>query len=923
MNPSPAPSRSRFSRPVSAHRKLPAASDLLRRLLIILILPAIVHAATPLRPERLRCEYLDNPIGLDEPLPRLSWLLHATGRGARQTAFQIIVASSIERLHADQGDLWDTGKVASSETVALIYRGRPLRSGQRVWWKVRVWDQDDRASAWSSDALWEMALLSADEWHGTWIGKNDDTGEQPLPLLRRSFILDGPIERARVYVTGLGYYELHLNGRRVGDHLLAPGYTRYDRRVLYSTYDVTDQLQQGENALGAMLGNGWFNVQTATAWDFDHAPWRASPRLRLELRVEFADGRRQIVTSDDRWKVTDGPITFSSIYGGETYDARREQPGWDTPAFDDSHWQPARILAAPRGRLVAQAMPPIKLDHVLAPIAVHEPCPGTYVFDFGRNLAGVAEIALQGPRGAEVSLKYGEQLASDGMVDRKAIGVYVWRKGKDQSFQTDTYVLKGGAPESWHARFVYHGFRYVEVTGAPEPLGLDALRARFLHTATTSVGWFASSNPVLDQIWQNTRSSYLNNLYGIFTDCPQREKNGWTGDAQLACEAGLLNFDTIPVYEKWLDDIADEQRPSGELPGIVPTPGWGYTRDCGPAYDSAFLLIPYYLYLYYGDSRSLRRHYEAHRRYLDYLTADKAKGGIVENGIGDWMPWKTTTPQALTSTSYYYVDALIVADTARLLGHTDDEARYRQLASDIRRAFNNRFFDPATGSYANGSQTALSCPLYQGLVDPAERPRVVANLLDAVERADVHIDTGILGSKYLLRALTDAGYAATACRIAAQETIPGWGYWAAQGGTTLWENWNGQGSQNHVMFGDVAAWFVQALAGIAPDPASPGFKRVRIRPNPVADLRFAKAHYDSVRGRIASGWAIENGTFRLDVALPANTEGIVTLPTDAAANVRESGSPLAEAAGLRLLETVDGRVTIRVEPGEYHFTITR
>lgn len=867
----------------------------------------------------LRCEHLPNPLGIDAAKPRLSWVIESTKRGARQTAYQILVASSEDKLARDEGDLWNSGRVEANATAHVRYAGKPLASGQPAWWKVRVWDEQNQPTAWSDVGTWEMGLLSKNDWHGKWIARNADTGPQPLPLLRREFELTGKVKRARTYVTGLGYFELSINGKKIGNHELDPGFTRYDRRVLYLTHDVTDALREGDNAVGMMLGNGWYNVQTAAAWDFDQAPWRASPRMLLELRLEMEDGSVRTIISDESWKTAAGPITFNSIYGGETYDARLEQPGWNEPGFDDAEWDAAELVDAPAGKLSAQAMRAIEVDRVLTPKSVTEPAPGVFVFDVGQNLAGVAELLIEGPAGTAISMKYGEHLDADGRVDQAIIGHHIWRFGENQTFQNDTYILKGGGPETWHDRFAYHGFQYVEVTGAPSKLTTDNLRIHFIHSAVPPIGEFACSNPLLNQIYEAARWSYLSNLHGIPTDCPHREKNGWTGDAHLACEFGLLNFDGVTVYEKWIQDLADEQKPDGSLPGIVPTSGWGYHWGNGPAWDSAFLLIPRTIYEYTGDSTLLDRHYVQHRRYVDYLTS-RAHDGIVDIGLGDWLPWKTETPVAVTSTGYYYINTLIVAETARRLGLDEDAERYTALADSIRAAFNREFFDSATASYANGSQTALSCALHQRLVAPDRKPAVLKNLEAAIAKNDNHVDVGILGAKYVMNALSDGGKTNVAYRMAAQETQPGWGWWFSQGATTLWESWKQEGSNNHIMFGDVAAWFTKNLAGIAPDPDSPGFDHFWLKPQPVGDLTWAKASYNSIHGRIVCEWKLNGDTLSIHAIVPPNTAATLWLPTSNAQRIQEGGQPLADAAGVELLGTELDAARLQLESGDYRFT---
>jgi alpha-L-rhamnosidase len=906
--------------PKSMTPPIPRITPLRLILSLSLLLTLTVPALASLSPDRLRCEYLDNPLGIDTAQPRLSWVLESTQRAEKQTAYQILAATSEALLKSDRGDLWDTGKVASDQTLHVVYAGKALASSQRCYWKVRVWDKDGKVSAYSRPAYWEMGLLAAQDWQGQWIGRTTDTNSLPAPMLRRAFTLEGKIKQARAYICGLGYYELHLNGTKIGDHLLDPGYTRYDKRALYVTYDVTDALRRGKNAVGVILGNGWYNVQTRAVWDFHKAPWRAAPKLLMQLRVEYTDGRIETIGTASRWTTSAGPITFNSIYGGETYDARAEKPGWDTPDYDDSDWAMAQVVSAPGGKLSAQMMPPIKADQVIKPVKLTEPKPGVFLFDMGQNFAGFAELSLRGPAGTKVVMKYGERLAKDGMLDRADIQQHIVRVDTNQQYQTDTYLLDGSSRITHHAsRFTYHGFQYVEVTGFPGKPTLDTLRGVFIHSAIPVAGEFECSNPLLNRIWDAGRWSYLSNLQGIPTDCPHREKNGWTGDAHLAAEQGLFNYGPAAVYAKWINDLGDEQRPTGELPGIVPTSGWGYKWGNGPAWDSAFLLIPFYLYEYCGDTKVLCDHYDGMKRYVDYLSS-KATNGIVDIGLNDWAPFKTATPADITSTAYYYRDAQIVALTAGLMGNDAEARKYTDLAAGIKQAFNGKFYHADTALYGNGSQTALSCALYQGLVEPANKARVLNNLVAAVDKANGHIDTGILGTKYLLNALLENGRADVAYRIVSQKDLPSWGWWLEQGATTLWENWNGAESRNHIMFGDISAWFYKALAGINPDPAMPAFKHFIIKPNIVGGLTSAQASYDSVRGRIASDWKAKDGHFDLTVTIPANTTATVYVPMANAAPIKEEGKPAADAAGVKFLRVEDGRSLFEVGSGTYHFT---
>jgi alpha-L-rhamnosidase len=886
--------------------------------LLALAMTLAAPASAVLKPQSLKVEYLTEPLGIDTPKPRLTWALASNTRGDRQTAYQVLVASSADRLRRNDGDLWDSGRVASDESLHVEYAGKPLASTQACFWKVRVWDQDGRPGGYVSGPTWEMGLLSPSDWRGRWIGRTADKEPQPAPLLRKEFEVNGRVKRARVYVCGLGYYDMRLNGRRVGDRLRDPGYTRFDRRALYATHDITRSLKQGRNAVGVSLGTGWYNVHTLAVWYFEKAPWRAAPKLLMELRVEYADGRTETVVSDTSWKTSTGEVVYDSIYGGETHDLRQAKRGWDTPGYDDSGWDAAKEVAPPGGVVSAQMTPPIRVKQEIKPVRILEPKPGVYVFDFGQNMAGHASLTATGSAGTEITLRYAEKIGKDGALDVSILDVHLIKTTPPQRFQTDKLVLAGRGKEAFEARFTYHGFQYVEVTGYPGRPTLDSLTAMASWSDVPETGDFTCSNVLLNRLQRATKWAYLSNLQSILTDCPHREKNGWTGDAHLAAEQALFNYLPAGVYNKWIQDLEDEMRPSGELPGIVPTSGWGYEWGNGPAWDSAFLLIPDYMHTYYGDSRILTRHYPAMKRYVDYLTT-KANDGIVSIGLGDWVPWKQQTPVEVTSTAYYYRDSLIVAKAAALLGKNDEARKYTDLAEGIKRAFNAKFFKPGEKSYASDSQTSLGTAIYQGLVPEGEKAAVLANLVRNIEKVNGHIDTGILGAKYVPNALLENGRADVAYRIFTQTDQPGWGWWLAQGATTLWESWGGEDSRNHIMFGDISSWFYKALAGIVPDPASPGFKRFTIKPHVLGDLTHASGTYESLRGRIASGWRLEDGRFSMKVTIPANTTATVFVPAASAEGVNECGRSARDAAGLRYLRMEDGYAVFEAGSGSYAF----
>ena len=703
---------------------------------------------------------------------------------------------------------------------------------------------------------------------------------RPAPLLRREFRLSAPPRAARVLLCGLGFHELRLNGEKVGDHVLDPIVTSYDRRVRYVVYDVTAHLREGANAIGVMLGNGWYNAHTSEVWHFDKAAWRDYPKLWLEMTIELVNGEHIILCSDKNWNDGDGPVRFDGLRNGETYDAREERPGWDLPGFEDA-WPPVRIVPGPGGILEEQTSPPCKVMETLDPVSVRTLRPGVAVYDLGVNIAGWAQLRVEAEPGREIVLRYGERLKENGEVDQDHIATFI----KSGECQTDRYIGKGGGVETWEPRFTYHGFQYVQVEGFAGEASPDMIRGRVVHTAFESAGAFACSGETVNRLQACTRRAFLGNFVGIPTDCPHREKNGWTGDAQLAAETGLLNFNTASSYRQWLQTLADTQRLSGQLAAIAPSAGWGYNWGSGPAWDAALVLMPGYIHLYTGDDGAIRDQYDAIRRYLDFC-ATMADGHILEFGLGDWC---SANPDhmpsaALTSTAYYHVFARETARYARILGHEEDIRAYEELACRIRSAFNARFHQ-GDGRYDNGGMTAQGCALYQGLVGEGDRDAAVRRLVEAVADSGYTSDFGILGAKYVPRALADHGHADLAFRLITQPKYPGWTNWLSQGATTLWESWDDANSRNHIMFGDISAWFFHYLAGIRPDPDQPGFRHVLIKPYFVKELDRVQAFHRSPYGPVKALWQRNADGIAFEVHLPAGVTGTVMLPGSPPATV--------------------------------------
>jgi len=900
-----------------------------------------------LRVDGLQCEYRVNPLGIDSLQPRLSWLLESAERGQRQTAYQVLVASSPALLSDEKADLWDSSKVASGQSVHIVYGGKPLRAGQRAHWKVRAWDRNDSPSAYSAPAWWEMGLLTPSDWHAAWITRRrpEPVSEQklfeddPAPLFRKEFQIGKQITRARVYVSGLGYYELRLNGQRVGDHVLDPGWTAYKKRVLYSTYDVTDQLTQGRNSLGVMLGNGWFNPLPLRLWgaiNLRDSLTVGEPRVILQLVADFADGTSQTIVTDESWKVANGPILRNSVYLGEVCEARKEQPGWDKPGFEDSSWQQAVRASEALGPLRAQDAPPIRVTRVLKPVKLTEPKPGVHLFDLGQNFAGWARLRVQGPAGTRVKLRYGELLYPDGTLNGMTSVCGQIKQGgpayrydgngaPKTAWQMEEYILKGTGEEVYTPQFTFHGFRYVEVTGFPGQPTLSSLEGQRLNSDVPTVGSFTCSNDRLNRIQQMVLWTELSNLFGVESDCPHREKFGYGGDIVAAGEMAMLNFGMSRFYAKAVQDLADAVRPNGGFTETAPFVGIsdeGLGDKSGPiGWGTAHPFLLWRLYQYYGDKRLLEENYGPAKRWIALLRS-KAQAGILDNGISDHESL-APKPRALTGTAFYYFNVKLLSRIARALGKEPEAAEADALADTIKAAFNNKFLQRGTGRYDAATQACQAFALYMDLVPPEEKDRALSVLVHDIEDTHAgHLTTGIFGTKFMLQALTDSGRADLAFTIATQSTFPGWGFMLESGATTLWEHWefsDNTYSHNHPMFGSVSEWFYRALAGINPAPDAIGFDKILIRPQPVGDLKWVKASYDSVRGKVISEWTRDGDRFNLRVRVPVGVAATVILPSKDGTPVTEGGKPVEAAVGVQRLTSDTRTAVLAFGAGNYEF----
>ncbi len=868
------------------------------------LVPAARAAEGPQAPVTLRCEYLHNPVGIDVRQPRFAWVLHHTERAQVQSAYQVLVASTPDLLAQNKGDAWDSGKTASDDSTQVVYNGKPLESDHSYWWKVRYWDTHGNASDYSHPASFDVGLLSADEWKGQWIGGSNQ--------LRQEFTLAEAPRRARAYICGLGYYELRINGKKIGMNYLDPGFTTWAKRVLYVTYDVTANLHSGANAVGVMLGQGWYKSRV----------------MLLQIDIELASGKHVTVTSGPMWKAKNGPIVSDSLYDGEVYDARLETHGWDMPGYKDEGWMPAESVKGPAGVLSAQMMPPIQDVDSMVPIALTNPRPGVYVYDMGQNFSGWVEMHVDGPRGAQVQLRFSELLYDNGMINRENL-----RGAKAR----DIYILRGDGEEHYHPRFTYHGFRYVEVTGYPGTPSLDSLRGHVVHTAVKTTGNFAASNPLLNQIHKIIRWSDLTNLHSVPTDCDQRdERQGWMGDAQVSSEGLMLNFDMAAFYSNFLRDMRDDLGADGTMTDTVPYLTRG-RRPGDPAWGTAFPLITWYLFQQTGDLRVLQENYDGLKKYVEYLRSRAPDNVLRFSYYGDWVATELT-PGAEVSDFYYYYDTVVLSKMAAAMGNSADAESYTQLAGQIKDAFNKEFFDPKTDNYTTGTQTANDLPLFLDMVPSDSRRQVANNLANNIlYEHDTHLTTGLAGLRYLMPALTQTGHVDLAYDLATQTTYPSWGYMLANGATTVWELWEkkvgpSMNSQNHHMMGSVDAWFYEALGGINVDPEHPGYRHIRIEPQVTRDLTSVSATVGSVRGNVTSSWSHDPGIITLHVDVPVNASASVSVPkademTDVTIHegghtVWEKGHFVDGTPGVMAGKLDGKRVVFEVGSGMYNFRVT-
>ncbi|HNS19008.1 MAG TPA: family 78 glycoside hydrolase catalytic domain [Sedimentisphaerales bacterium] len=1054
-----------------------------------------------IQPRDLRCEYRVDPLGIDVVEPRLSWTLQSGQRGQVQTAYRILVAGDPKQLAGETGDLWDSGKVASDQSIQVPYAGAPLTSGMACYWKVQVWDKNGKPSAWSRPACWTMGFVGRDSWKAQWIGfdasrnrdpsgrKLDLSGAQwiwlpgenarnaapvatryfrreftvpedrdlasavcavaadngftmflngqqvctggsfkeavtadlakhvrkganvvaieaqnvgdganpagvlamlvvrfktgkpetivtdgqwrssdiaaagwtdagfnaegwrnaealgaegigpwgkvtvgpaelflpPAQFLRKEFNVEKPVQRATVYASALGNYELHLNGRQVGDAYFAPGWTDYDVRVYYNTFDVTNQLKKGFNTLGGILADGWYSGHIGWGRLRDH--YGKDTRFSAQLTIEYTDGSSETILTDKTWTAATGPILEGDFLMGETYDARKEMPGWSTPDFDDAAWKPVDVTDKLAIAIESYPSVLVRKFQEIKPLSVTPTKDGACIYDMGTNFAGFVRLKVQGAEpGRKIVLRFAERLNPDGTI---------YTTNLRGARAVDTYLCRGDGKEVWQPRFTFHGFQYVEVTGYPGTPGLDAITGIELTSDTPVVGRFACSDAMTNTLYHNVCQTQRANFIEVPTDCPQRdERLGWMGDAQIYVRTATFNTDVSAFFTKWMVDVEDAQLENGGFSDVSPrkvangggTAAWG---DAG-------VICPWTIYTVYGDTRILARHYDAMQKWIDYCKGT-TKGTLLRpaEGYGDWLSIKADTPKDVLATAYFAHSTRLVAQTAAVLGKVDDARTYHQLFEQIRDAFNKAYVS-ADGRVKGDTQTVYVLALAFDLLPKEKRPMAAQHLVDNIRDRDWHLSTGFVGTKDLMATLNAIGRTDVAYHLFHNETFPSWGFSIQHGATSIWERWDGwtpeKGFQDpgmnsfaHYSFGAVCEWMFRTIGGIdtqlAPTEAGgPAYKHIVIRPQMGGRLSWAKTSYNSIRGKIATAWKVDGDTLKLDVTIPANTTATVYVPAVDAASIRERRKPVAQAEGVRLVDTKDGEVVLEVGSGVYHFT---
>lgn len=891
----------------------------------------------------LRCEYRINPIGIETNKPQLSWNISSQEEGTLQQAYQLLVSDNATLLKNNVGNVWSSGKISSSKSLQVAYQGKALEAAKTYYWKVKVWDNHQHESTWSNIQTWQMGLPQANDWKGAkWIAydelpdslknvlpndgaKDKVLGTNILPMFRKPFSIEKPIEKATIFISGLGHFELSLNGKKVGNHFLDAGWTKYDKQALYVGFDLTKEIKKGNNCLGVLLGNGFYYIPAVKGRYRKLKVQFGYPKLICRLQINYKDGSSDNIVSDNSWKTAPSPITFSSIYGGEDYNANLEQAGWNKPNFDDKAWKQS-IYVAGIPQLNSQMAEPLRVFDIFKPITKKALPSGDWVFDLGQNASGIIELKVKGHKGDTVRITPAELLKADGSANQSATG-------KGFYF---TYILKGNGEETWRPRFTYTGFRYVQVSGA-SPIGnseennkvtLLAINGLHIRNAAETIGSFSCSNELFNKTHTLIDWAIKSNMVSLFTDCPHREKLGWLEELHLVGASVRYLYDVPNLLKKSVVDMTNSQLNDGLIPEISPEYvkfdyGNGMFRD-SPEWGSSSILVPWYLYQWYGETNTLEEAYPTMQKYLAYLKT-KAKNHILSQGLGDWFDLgpkrpgvSQLTPMGITGTAIYYHDLQIMERIANILHKKADALAYAALAIEVRKSFNDTFFNKETKQYGTGSQTANAMAIYMELVEPSDKAAVLENIVKDIRTRNNSLTAGDIGYRYLLRVLENEGRSDVIFDMNNRSDVPGYGYQLAQGATALTESWQAlpSVSNNHFMLGHIMEWFYSGLAGIKQVASDVAFKEFEINPQPVGDVTFARASYLSPYGKIVSDWKKEPHQFTLSVEIPANTTAKIYLPSKSNSTISVNGK-ISKAATIE-----KDKAILKVGAGKYIFIVT-
>jgi alpha-L-rhamnosidase len=893
----------------------------------------------------LRTEYQTNPVGVGTYTPRLSWKIDGDGRNVLQTAFRIKCAESPERLKNEKQLLWDSGKIHSDQSIHIPYKGNRLISGQRIFWQVKAWDNRGREAEWSEPAFWETGLLEKADWKARWIEpdiRENPAASNPCPYLRKEFRTEKPIKKATIYVTCHGLYHLQLNGKTVGNEMLTPGWTSYHKRLQYQTYDVAEQITAGRNALGVILGDGWY--RGFFGWEGKKNLYGVKTALLFQLTLVFEDGSEKIIVSDKSWKASTGPILESEIYHGEIYDSRLEKKGWNKPGFDDSFWQSVSEKEYPPDNLVSTDGPPVRITKEIHPVQKISTPKKERVFDFGQNFVGWVQLTLKGKRGDKITIRHAEVLDKEGNFYTRNL-----RTAK----QRVAYWFNGEGTEIYEPHFTFMGFRYIRIDDFPGEVEIRNFCGKVLHSDLEFTGSFHCSDSLVNQLQSNIQWSLRGNFVDVPTDCPQRdERMGWTGDAQIFAPTACFNVNAASFFSKWLRDLAADQRSDGRVPWVVPmvlenggSTGWsdGYGAS---GWADAAITLPWELYMRFGDQRILEVQYPSMKAWEEYMIREAGKSCLFRSGFhfGDWLSFAeyssylynapdygyagAHTAKDLIATAYFYYSTRLMQKTAALLGHLNDEQRYRALLPAIKEAFRKEFITP-NGRLVSGTQTAYAMALHFGLI-PEDLFETAARRLANDVHHFQHITTGFLGTPLICDALTDAGFPELAYQLLLNTRYPSWLYPITMGATTIWERWDGirpdgsfqdagMNSFNHYAYGAIGNWLYTKVAGIQTCPDNPGYKKFLVKPEITDKLTWVKTAYQSPYGEIQSSWERKEKKLTMEITVPANTKAILYIPSANKTEITESGETLENTEGLKIMESNDRFIVVEAGSGRYVF----